>query len=112
MAERFNIVIDQGSDFIQSYNIIHQTTGNPYDLTGFTIASEMRKQYSDALPTATFTASIATPPTSGSISIALPASGSMGIPADCYVYDIELTLGSSVVRIVEGKAIVSPEVTK
>lgn len=112
MAQKYNISIDQGSTFSQTYSLVHKTTGNPYDLSGYGIASQIRASFDDLTPAATFTASIDSPATSGSFTLDLHASGSMPLTGSCYFYDVELTQGDEVIRIVEGKAIVNPEVTK
>lgn len=112
MAEKYNLSIDQGSTFLQTFSIVHQTTGNPFDFTGYTIASHIRALPTDTLPAAIFTASIDSPPTSGSFTLQLSPSGSMALTGSCYVYDVELTSGPTVTRMVEGKVTISPEVTR
>jgi hypothetical protein len=68
----------------------------------------MRKWYTSANPTAVFTTEIV----DGTVMLSLSATETANISAGRYVYDIELTTGNTITRIVEGIVTVTPEVTR
>lgn len=53
-TEYRDIEIDQGSDFIWNITIYQSDGTTPQDLTDVTIASDIRRHYSDTTPTASF----------------------------------------------------------
>lgn len=103
--------IEQGATYSTSF-ILKSQNGDRFDLTNFTASAQLRHNYDDLTPSASFTCSIDTPPTSGSFSIRLNASHSALIPADCYKWSCELTNNTDVIRMFEGVADVTPEATK
>ena len=110
MATVANIFIDQGSDYS---NIVTVTASNgqPLNLTGFTVASQMRKSFTSTTAYA-FTASIFDAPT-GKVRLQLSSSQSEAIPPGRYLYDVEVTSpGSSKTRVVEGIATITPQITQ
>jgi len=64
-----------------------------------------------ASPTATLTAGLTLGGAAGTISISISATNTAAITAGNYVYDLELTSGTTVTRLLEGQFYVSPEVT-
>lgn len=111
-AANFNILIDQGATFSQTLSLL-TIARLPLDLTGFTARSKIRKNYTDEDPLATFTMTIESPATDGRITMSLSATITASIPATTAVYDVEIESGGGVVtRIMQGKAIISPEATK
>jgi hypothetical protein len=110
MATGANIFIDQGSDYS---NIVTVTASNgqPLDLTGFTVASQMRKSYSSSVAY-NFSASILSA-SLGRVRLQLTATQSEAIPPGRYLYDVEITSpGSSKTRVVEGIATITPQITQ
>jgi hypothetical protein len=110
MATVANIFIDQGSDYS---NIVTVTASNgqPLDLTGFTVASQMRKSYSSSVAY-NFSASILSA-SLGRVRLQLTATQSEAIPPGRYLYDVEITSpGSSKTRVVEGIATITPQITQ
>lgn len=103
--------IEQGATYTLSANLKDQY-GEPFDLTGFTGSAQLRHNYTDALPSASFTCSVDTPPTSGTLTFTLTASGTAGVEACNYKWDAEIASGSSIFRIFEGAAVVTPNVTR
>lgn len=103
--------VEQGATFTLTALLADQY-GQPFNLTGYSVASQIRHNYTDAIPSASFTCSIDSPATSGSLTISLPASASMGLTSCVYKYDLEITSGSQVVRVFEGPVEVSPNVTR
>lgn len=56
--------------------------GDPVDLTGEQARAAIRANFADTAPLATFTCTIASPPTLGEITISLPSTTSAALPAN------------------------------
>lgn len=100
---------------------LSQSNGQPVDLTGYSVRSHIRKNYTDTTPTAVFTCSILNPPTGGKIELLMDATTTASIKcgktpkesASTYVYDIEIESAEGfVTRILEGKIYIDAEATK
>jgi hypothetical protein len=109
MAAISNLYIDQGSTF-SAIITIRGSDGNPLNLTGFTVASQMRKSYGSTTAYS-FNASVYDAAT-GKVRLQLSAEQSSLIKPGRYLYDIEITSGSNKTRVVEGLIIISAEITK
>ena len=105
-----NLYIEQGSTFTFTITL-DDVYGDAYNLSGYTVKSQMRKSYYSANTTAVFTSSLN--PTQGVISLSLSAPTTANIATGRYVYDATITdnLGN-VTRILEGVIDVSPSVTR
>ncbi len=108
MSTKANLVIDQGSTFSTTISLTDDD-GLAIDLTGYTGQSQIRKHYTSAT-SVPFTVAIA--PSTGQVTLSLTATVTAGLASGRYVYDVELTTGSTVSRVLEGLVTVSPEVTK
>lgn len=106
----YSIVINQGSTFDLEFTLLDDD-GNPVDLTGTSVRGQIRKTYSSTTPVATFTL-VGTLSSDGRVLLRLSATETANISSGKYVYDVEWVNGSTVSRILEGKVIVRPEVTK
>ena len=104
-----NIVIDQGADFNQTYNL-ENSANAPLDLTGYTATSVLKKHPQSLLDTATFTCSFPNR-TQGQLKISLGSSITPDLKPGRYSYDILLNSGSLKTRVVEGSALVTAGVT-
>ena len=104
-----NIVIDQGADFNQTYNL-ENSANAPLDLTGYTATSVLKKHPQSLLETATFACSFPNR-TQGQLKISLGSSITPGLIPGRYSYDILLNSGSLKTRVVEGSALVTAGVT-
>lgn len=111
MAIKANIVIDQGTDFSATIDVVN-TDDTPFNLTDYTAASQMRKNYASASPAATFTCTHNG--TGGAITIELSNSITNDIEPGRYLYDVEITSSTNgeVIRVVEGIATVTPGITR
>ena len=109
MATKANLVIDQGSTFSSDLSLTDEN-GDPLALAGYTANSQIRKWYSSTNAAATFTASINN--SSAVITLTLTANQTSNLVAGRYVYDVEISSGSEVSRIVEGIVTVTPQVTR
>ena len=105
-----NLYVDQGTTF----NAVVQVFGDdglPFNLTGFTPTAQVRKNYATNTVAATFTSSVQTA-ANGTISLGLTASETGNLKYGRYVYDVEITNGSTIYRPVEGIVTVYPQVTR
>ena len=109
MAPRANLLIDQGSDYIQDI-VVTDTSNNALDFSGYTGAAQIRKSYSS---TNSMSFSVATT-SNGTVQISMNSSNTNLLTPGQYVWDCELTEISSgiVTRIVEGNVTVTPSVTR
>lgn len=118
MAGRYDLYIDQGSTFTRTF-VYKDSDGVPQDLTGFTARMMIRKTHNatgdpifDSDP---FPGNLSIPtPTDGSIILSMADEDTTLLPAPFEgVWDLEIEDGSGVVtRIIEGKVITSPNVTR
>ena len=93
-----NIVIDVGTDFIQTFNL--EDSGNaPLDLTNYTASSLMKKHPSSLATTAAFVVSFPSP-TQGQLRISLGSTVTNGLKPGRYVYDVLISDGSIKTRVV------------
>ena len=109
MASKANLVIDQGSTFSTDLTLTDEN-GDPLSLSGFTANSQIRRWYTSSNTSAVFTTSINT--TSSTISLTLTANQTSNLTFGRYVYDVEITSGSEVSRIVEVIITITPQVTR
>jgi len=108
MSGKYNIVAKQGATYNLNFTV--ETDGTPWNLTGYTFAMQDRR--STASTTTLLNLTSATMNSSGEVSVTVPAATMSGVPAGRWVYDIELTTGTTVTRILEGRFIVTPQVTQ
>jgi len=106
-----NIVVNSNSNFIQSFNLESVDTSAPLDLTGYTVASQMRK-YSGSSTAVNFSVSITAPASSGEIVISLGSTQTSDLKPGRYVYDVVIDNGSSKTKVIEGMVLVREGVTR
>lgn len=110
MAIVSNLTVDQGTTFSANVDVSDES-GNAQNLTGYSVAGQIRKSYDSSGYTA-FTAAI-TNAAQGTINISLAPTVTNGLTAGRYVYDVEITSGGGVVtRVLEGQVEVTPGVTR
>jgi hypothetical protein len=110
MASINNLYVDAGSTYS---NIITVTASNgqPLNLTGYTVASQMRKSYQSSTAYA-FVSNIQSA-ANGQIRLQLTDEQSALIPGGRWLYDVEITSSSGVTtRVVEGIVTVTPQITQ
>lgn len=110
MAIKANIVIDQGADYLTTFDVTDDE-GNPLDLTNYTGAAQMRKHYTSSTY---YTFTVAFDTINGVVSLSMSSNTTNSIPAGRYVYDCEILDGTNnkKSRLVEGIATVTPQVTR
>jgi len=105
-----DIYINQGADYIDVL-VMRDTAGSPVDITNYVFTSQIRKSYYAANVAASLTITV-TDASNGVASIICTAANTTNIAAGRYVYDIYMVDTANVTsRIVEGIAVVSPQVT-
>lgn len=117
MAQYEEITIDQGTDVSITINCV-DNTGAKKDLTNYTAYAKLKKNYnSDSDDTTTFSAAIPAPYTDGVITLGLTNVQTDALRQGRYVYDVEISYidsaGDTIIeRILEGRAQVTPSVTR
>ena len=109
MSGKYNIVAEQGATFNLNFRV--ETDGTPWNLTGYTFAMQVRR--STSASTTLLNVTSATMTSVGHVSVTVNAATMSDVPAGRWVYDIELTSsGGEVTRILEGRFIVTAQVTQ
>lgn len=108
MATKSNLVIDQGATFSTDLTLTDEN-GDALNLVGYTANSQMRKWYTST-NSVSFSASTNTD--TGTVTLSLTANQTALLTAGRYVYDVEISDGTTISRIVEGIVTVSPNVTR
>jgi hypothetical protein len=108
MAQKVNLVIDQGTTFSTSFYFTDES-GAPIDFTGYLSGAEMRKTPSSS----TVFEFIVSAGSNGYITISKSMAQTSVITPGRYVYDLEVQDPSGVTsRLVEGIVTVTPQVTR
>lgn len=106
-----NLVIDQGVDFTQTFNLENSSTNAASNLTGYTGASQLRK-HSSSNKSYSFTLSF--PDRGGGVvKISMTDVQTKRIKPGRYIYDVILTDNTGLKeRVVEGSVLVREGVTR
>lgn len=108
----YNFTCYQGATLDKTFTVT--SNGSPVNWTGYTGKLQVR-QYVNTADTAVLTltsGSGITPLTNdGKVIITITAAQSGAIAAGNYVYDLELTSGTTVVRLLQGRFTVDGQVT-
>ncbi len=109
MAIKANLVVDQGSTFTAAIDLV-DASGAVFNLTGYSVAAQMRKNYTSSTAVTFITSHNST---GGRIDLTLFATTTATIEPGRYLYDVEVTSsGGSVTRVVEGIVTVTPGMTR
>jgi hypothetical protein len=110
-AGKYDITIDQGSDFANFFAV--KENGAAKNLTGYNARAQMRAKYSDTTPAATFTCTMINA-SEGTLKMELGPSVTKLLTPGTYYYDLEIYTSNdvSVIRLLQGKVTLTPEVTK
>lgn len=129
MSAKYDINIDQGSTFVRQLKLTAPVfnadgtvkmgtdgqadrSGAAINLAGYTVSSRLKKTYASGVTDTVALTAVITAAAEGKIMIALTAAQTKTLTESEYVYDIKLKSGDYSIRIIEGKAYVSPEVTE
>jgi hypothetical protein len=110
---KYNIICPQGSTFNQQLTWIIGET--PVNLTTYTARMQVREKYTSTIYNVSLTTEnggITLGGEEGTIFLTISATDTSELVAKEYVYDLEVDSGGEVTRIIEGKFIVTPEVTR
>lgn len=110
---KYNMICPQGATFDQI--LTYSSGGVPVDLTDRTARMQVRTTYSSTSQVLSLTSEnggIVLGGAAGTINIIIDAATTAGINPKDYVYDLEVVNNGNVTRLIEGKFIVTPEVTK
>lgn len=114
-AGTYDIVADQGATFVRVITW-KDSDGVPIDLDGYTARMQLRSQIDAAgAPVFEFTTEnsrISLGGTAGTITLSAAATATAAVPADTYVYDLELEESGVVTRLVQGQFELRGEVTR
>jgi len=106
-----NIVINQGADFSQVFNLA-DPSNDSIDLTNYSFTAQMRKHAGSSV-SVNLNPTLVTPSTDGAIRITLTDTQTSTLKPGRYVYDILITDNSGIkTRAVEGSAIVREGVSR
>lgn len=109
MAIKANIVVDQGATFSATVTV-ETSNGSIFDLTDYTVAAQMRKNYAASVAT-TFTTYHTN--ANGQIVMTLTANTTSNLVPGRYLYDVEATSPEGIVdRVIEGIVTVTPGMTR
>lgn len=109
---KYNMMCPQGSTFNQV--LTYSVDDVLVNLTGYSARMQVKEKHSSTVKQLDLTTSnggIVLGGALGTITINASSTQTSAISAKEYVYDLELLYGSTVIRIIEGKFIVTPEVT-
>ena len=109
MATIANIFVDQGSDYSAVVSVV-DSSGQPINLTGFTVESEIRKYYGSSQGYC-FNATVADAAT-GKVRIRLPSAESKIMPPGRWLYDVYVVSSAGIRRrVIEGVMMLIPQST-
>ncbi|NDD53289.1 hypothetical protein EBZ39_05355 [bacterium] len=113
VAGLYDITIEQGATFQMSLTW-KDSTGTPVNLTGYSARMQVRENYEadNTLVSLVSPTDITLGGALGTIAITIAASTTQLLQLDEAVYDLELVTGSTVTRLLQGKATISREVTR
>jgi hypothetical protein len=109
---KYNISAKQGATYSQTFTV--ENDGTPWNLTGYLARMQVRRSFSDSgklldlvSPTNITLSSV------GVITVTVSASAMADVPSGRWLYDLEVqSTGGEVYRVLEGRFVVSPEVTR
>jgi|TARA_B100001778_G_C18347778_1_gene520557 hypothetical protein len=112
VAYGVNLNINTGADFNSEYTVVN-TSGSAFDFTSWTGSSQLAKSVSigsSSHAIETFTVGF-TSAAGGVFKISLGKSRTRTIPEGRYVYDVNVSSGSTTYRIVSGDVLVIPGIS-
>lgn len=106
-----NLVVNSGSDFSQSFTLESPETNSAYNLTLYSVSSQMRK-WSGSSTAITFNCVVANA-LEGKIGISLTNQQTSSLKPGRYVYDIVLTdIFNKKNKVIEGMVLVREGITR
>lgn len=110
MSGKLDLTIEQGATFSRVITI-KDSSNVAVNITSDTFAGQVRKRHQSGTVEATLTCTV-TDGANGEVTATISATDTAAMDSGDFVYDIEWTSGSTVTRLLEGTATVTPEVTR
>jgi hypothetical protein len=110
-ATEYPITIEQGSTFQKQFR--WKVDGVIMNLTGYTAKMQVRKAFGGALgfELSTQNDRILLGGATGTVALEMAPDETAALPAGNFVYDLELTDGGTVRKLIRGTVVVLPEAT-
>lgn len=116
MTATEDLIINQGADFLISFQYLEDDAVTPVDLTGYTARMQIRPNANSTtvyFDGTTENGRIVITPAEGVVSVNIPNSETTDMNFMYGAYDLEIVSdGGVVTRLVQGKVVLSKEVTK
>jgi hypothetical protein len=109
----YNIKCPQGATFDKTFTV--SINGSRLNLTGYTAAMQVRETYDSTSTILSLTngSGITLGGTAGTIAILVSSTATTALTDGFYSYDLEITSGGGVTdRLLQGKFVVTPQVTR
>jgi len=109
----YNIKCPQGATFDKTFTV--SISGVPMNLTGYTAAMQVRETYDSTATLLSLSngAGITLGGTAGTILVSIASTATAAIVEGFYSYDLEIISGGGVTdRLLQGKFVVTPQVTR
>lgn len=109
---KLNLTCPQGSTF--SKTLTYKIDNAPVNLFGYNARLQVREFHYSDNPVINLTSGngLTLGGSAGTIAVLISAADTSALISGNYVYDLELVVGGTVTRLVEGNFIVTPEVTR
>ena len=109
-AATYNFTIEQGATFTRLLTL--KENESVMNLTGYSVASQLRQTHDTNVVTGTFTATV-TNASAGQLTLSMTPSTTGAMEEGMYVYDVEITApNENVTRILQGRVTLTPQVTR
>jgi len=107
-----NLIINSGSDFSQSFTLEGNDSNSSFDLTNYTVSSQMRKWAGSSSYTS-FTTEVIAPSSDGGLLLSLTSTQTKQLKPGRYIYDVVITDNYGVKnRVIEGNVLVREGATQ
>ena len=113
IAGIYNITMDQGAQWTLQV-VYDNNNGTPFDLTGYTARMQVRPKFGSdnaVLTISSPSSGIVITPLTGTLNLTATTAQTGDIPGGFYVYDLEITSGGVVTRLMQGSVTVRDQVT-
>ena len=113
IAGIYNITMDQGAQWTLQV-VYDNNNGTPIDLTGYTARMQVRPKFGSdnaVLTISSPSSGIVITPLTGTLNLTATTAQTGDIPGGFYVYDLEITSGGVVTRLMQGSVTVRDQVT-
>ena len=113
IAGIYNITMDQGAQFTLQV-VYDNNNGTPFNLTGYTARMQVRPKFGSdnaVLTLSSPSSGIVITPLTGTLALTATTAQTGDIDGGFYVYDLEITSGGVVTRLMQGSVTVRDQVT-